>query len=130
MPKITEERMREIMIGIYPSKQVIDSIINHPEIKSLFECGSDIVLQDVDHPYCPRRDCGKRQQNSELTCLFCGTYLFAPTEAIKESEVVSRSRKDNANYRDATDLNNNFDGNCKCLDCGKVGSHNCTGGIE
>jgi hypothetical protein len=97
MPNLTEERFREILEKSFEKHtrqlddngyhtavdeddfpEMLDDAINHPEIKGLFKCEEDIVKQDVNHPYCPKRKCGMRQQNIEEVCLFCGADLVFP----------------------------------------------------
>jgi len=44
-------------------------------IDRVTENDSDTEVQDVDYPYCPKKRCGNRQQQSETECRWCGTSL-------------------------------------------------------
>jgi hypothetical protein len=104
MPKLTELRMREILSTILRDDTMLDSydcdavtgtIVNHPEIKSLFECeGREVLsvhksetMQGILKGICP--SCPSIVYTNDLNYLkcCCGQKLIWPTEATKESEV-------------------------------------------
>jgi hypothetical protein len=75
MPKITENRMKEIIEDIMLSNDQIsmrqstgaylaESIANHPEIKSLFECDADLGKY-ISATECPT--CARTSERFELT---------------------------------------------------------------
>lgn len=106
MPNLTETRMREILSTILRDDAVLDSyvcdavtatIINHPEVKSLFEKKSDdedckdcgnMLMDEQEHcdrcnkPIC--ESCGLTD-NETHTGTFCRE-CCEPTEATKERE--------------------------------------------
>jgi predicted RNA-binding Zn-ribbon protein involved in translation (DUF1610 family) len=111
MSKITEERFKDILLSLEIDYEQISILLNHPEIKILFEssegkfvdksCKMDMEMSEREHMYrCP--SCMEKNvfgvEEGYDYCPYCGQKLIWPTEPpapVAEYEVIKYFKDEN-----------------------------------